>query len=345
VRRSGDPVVPPNITGSRRQAVGTARILVVEDEPFIRQILKVQLETSGYTVATAENGVQALEEIKNNRPDLVLLDLMMPDMDGHEVCKRLKNCYETSNIPVIILTAKSDLGEKVRTLEHGANDYLTKPYEQDELLARVRNLLRWSQTQREANPLTGFPGNVSIEHEANRRLFRRDVFAFMYIDLDYFKPFNDHYGYKRGDDVIRLISKVISDSVRRLGNANDFIGHIGGDDFVVMTSPDRADDIADDIVREFDAGSKELYDPVDLERGYIEIESRNGAMDKFGFVSVTIAIVTNVRQEITHFARLSDLVSELKRYGKSVKGSIVVTERRTDQTGAHAGKAEASGGG
>jgi diguanylate cyclase (GGDEF)-like protein len=325
--------------------VGTAKILVVEDEPFIRQILKVQLETSGYTVATAENGVQALEEIKSNRPDLVLLDLMMPDMDGHEVCKRLKDCYETSNIPVIILTAKSDLGEKVRTLEYGANDYLTKPYEQDELLARVRNLLKWSQTQREANPLTGLPGNVSIEHEANRRIFRRDVFAFMYIDLDHFKPFNDHYGYKKGDDVIRLLSNVISDAVRRLGNPNDFIGHIGGDDFVVMSSPDRSDSIADDIVREFDARSKELYDQVDLARGNIEVESRSGEREKFDLVSVTVAVVTNTRQEITHFARLSDLVSELKRYGKSVKGSIVVTERRTDSAGANAEKAEASGGG
>lgn len=325
--------------------MGTAKILVVEDEPFIRQILKVQLETSGYTVATAENGVQALKEIKSNRPDLVLLDLMMPDMDGHEVCKRLKDCYETSNIPVIILTAKSDLGEKVRTLEYGANDYLTKPYEQDELLARVRNLLKWSQSQREANPLTGLPGNVSIEHEANRRLFRRDVFAFMYIDLDHFKPFNDHYGYKKGDDVIRLLSNVISDAVRRLGNPNDFIGHIGGDDFVVMSSPDRADSIADDIVREFDARSKELYDQVDLARGNIEVESRSGVREKFDLVSVTIAVVTNTRQEITHFARLSDLVSELKRYGKSVKGSIVVTERRTDSAGTPAEKAGASGGG
>lgn len=325
--------------------MGTARILVVEDEPFIRQILKVQLELAGYTVATAENGVQALQEIKNGRPDLVLLDLMMPDMDGHEVCKRLKCCHETSNIPVIILTAKSDLGEKVRTLEHGANDYLTKPYEQDELLARVRNLLKWSQTQREANPLTGFPGNVSIEHEANRRIFRRDMFAFMYIDLDHFKPFNDHYGYKRGDDVIRTLANVIADAVRGLGNPNDFIGHIGGDDFVVMTTPDKADAIAGEIVSRFDARSRELYDPVDLKRGYIEVESRSGARENFDLVSVTIAVVTNQRQEITHFARLSDLVSELKRYGKSVKGSIVVTERRTDSSGTHAEKAEASGGG
>jgi diguanylate cyclase (GGDEF)-like protein len=315
--------------------VGEAKILVIEDEPYIRQILKVQLQSAGYSVNTAENGIQGLESIKQDRPDLVLLDLMMPDMDGHEVCKRLKECYETSNIPVIILTAKSDLGEKVRTLEYGANDYLTKPYEFDELLARVRNLLKWSQTQREANPLTGLPGNVSIEHEANRRIFRKDVFAFMYLDLDNFKPFNDTYGYKRGDDVIKLIANVIADAVRELGGPGDFIGHIGGDDFVIMTTPDKSDSIGDEIVRQFDLQSKELIDPEDWERGYIEVKSRKGVKEAFDLVSVTVAIVTNHSQDITHIAKLNDLVSELKAYGKSVKGSVVVTERRSqvDQAG------------
>ena len=324
--------------------MGEAKILVIEDEPFIRQILKVQLESAGYSVTAAENGVKGLGEIKKSRPDLVLLDLMMPDMDGNEVCRRLKDCYETSNIPVIILTAKSDLGEKVRTLECGANDFLTKPYELDELLARVRNLLRWSQTQREANPLTGFPGNVSIEHEANRRIFRKDVFAFMYIDLDDFKPFNDTYGYRRGDDVIRLIANIIADAVKDLGGCSDFIGHIGGDDFVVMTTPDRSDAIADEIVRQFDSRSLDLYDPEDRERGYIEVKSRKGIRESFNLVGVTIAVVTNGSQDIIHFARLNDLVSELKRYGKSVKGSIVVTERRSDQEGARPAQAASSGG-
>jgi len=310
--------------------VGEAKILVVEDEPYIRQILEVQLRTSGYSVVTAENGIKALEIVNEERPDLVLLDLMMPDMDGAEVCKRLKERYETSNVPVIILTAKSDLGEKVRTLECGANDYLTKPYELDELLARVRNLLRWSRTQREANPLTGFPGNVSIENEANRRIFRKDVFAFMYLDLDNFKPYNDTYGYKRGDDVIKLMAKIIADAVKSLGNPDDFIGHIGGDDFIVMTTPDKSDAIAEEIIRQFDEKSMDLYDPEDREKGYIEVKSRRGIKEAFPLVSVTIAIVTNKDQEITHFARLNDLVSELKRYGKSVKGSIVVTERRSN---------------
>ncbi len=328
----------------RSTAVGEAKILVVEDEPYIRQILKVQLQSAGYCVATAENGVKGLEEVKKDRPDLVLLDLMMPDMDGHEVCKRLKGRHETSNIPVIILTAKSDLGEKVRTLEYGANDYLTKPYELDELLARVRNLLRWSRTQREANPLTGFPGNVSIEHEANRRIFRKDIFAFLYLDLDNFKPYNDTYGYRRGDDVIKLMANIIADAVGGFGNSTDFLGHIGGDDFVVMTTPDKSDAIADEIVKQFDAKARDLYDEEDLERGYIEVESRRGVNERFSLVSVTIAVVTNQEHDITHFARINDLVSELKRYGKSVKGSIVVTERRSDAAGDRSTKIGASGG-
>jgi DNA-binding response OmpR family regulator len=144
------------------------RILVVDDEPPIRDILKFQLENAGFLVSCAEDGEQGLRMAEADPPDIVLLDLMIPHMDGYEVCRRLKSMYGTRHIPVIILTARGELDEKLRGLENGANDYVTKPFSMPELLMRVRNVLNWSQSQREANPLTGLPGNVSSRATSSR---------------------------------------------------------------------------------------------------------------------------------------------------------------------------------
>ena len=157
------------------------RILVVDDEEHIRRILKFQLEKNGYEVTTAENGEEALHHVRRLRPDLILLDLMMPKLDGFEVCRRLRDDFQTNHIPIIMLTAKSDLPDKIMGLKGGANDYLVKPYSNEELLLRVSNVLEWSQNQKDANPLTGFAGNKAIEKELARRIKDSQAFAFLYI--------------------------------------------------------------------------------------------------------------------------------------------------------------------
>ncbi|HEM47539.1 MAG TPA: response regulator, partial [Alphaproteobacteria bacterium] len=158
----------------------TYKILVVDDEEHIRRILKFQLEKNGYAVATAENGVEALAIVRREQPDLIILDLMMPKLDGFEVCRRIRQDFQTNQIPVIMLTAKSDLPDKIKGLRDGANDYLIKPYSNEELLLRVGNSIDWSKQQKEANPLTGFAGNRAIEKELQGRIERREAYAFLY---------------------------------------------------------------------------------------------------------------------------------------------------------------------
>jgi diguanylate cyclase (GGDEF)-like protein len=306
------------------------RILVVDDEEHIRKIVKFQLEKAGYMVDTAEDGVEALKAVEACHPDLVLLDLMMPNMDGYEVCKRLKSNYETNHIPIIMVTAKADLENKLQGFEEGANDYISKPFAITELLLRVRNVLQWSQLQRQANPLTGLPGNVAIERELERRLGGECQFVFMYADIDNFKAFNDHYGYRRGDDAIKLTSQIILEAAKRDGGGEDFVGHVGGDDFVVISTPDRCDTIANHIVQKFDERIVKLFDEEDLERGYVEVVNRKGTVDKFPLLTMTIAVVSSNKIDVDHIARISDIASELKSYGKTLKGSVVVKERRKD---------------
>ena len=314
--------------------VDTGRILVIEDEPRLRFILERQLRESKdarYEVRTAEDGVKGLAEVMRDPPELILLDVMMPGMDGFEVCRRLKSNPLTSRIPIIFLTAKSAVDDRLRGLELYADDYLTKPWEQQELLFRVRNQLKTRRAQLSSNALTGLPGNVLIETELTRRISAGEKFAFLHLDLDAFKAFNDYYGYLRGDALIRFTAALLQEQVQRLGGEGDFVGHIGGDDFVIITVPARAEAIGYAIRGEFDARVAEQYDPADRERGHITVlSSRQGGWKDFGIVSITILIVTNHGREIQHSAQVSDIAKDLKTKGKAIKGSVVILDRRSD---------------
>jgi diguanylate cyclase (GGDEF)-like protein len=314
--------------------VETGRILVIEDEPRLRYILERQLKEAKdarYEVRTAEDGVKGLAEVFRDPPELILLDVMMPGLDGFEVCRRIKSNPLTSRIPVIFLTAKSTVDDRLRGLELYADDYLTKPWEQQELLFRVRNQLKTRRAQLFSNALTGLPGNVLIETEITRRIAAEEKFAFLHLDLDAFKAFNDHYGYVRGDTLIRFTASLLHEQIQKHGGDGDFVGHIGGDDFVIITVPQRAQAVADAVRAGFDTRIGAQYDPADRERGYITVlSSRQGGMKDFPILSITILIVTNVGRDIQHSAQVSDIAKELKKIGKATKGSVVVPDRRSD---------------
>lgn len=303
-------------------------ILVVDDEAHLRKILKFHLESTGFNVVLAEDGVQALEVAKREQPALILLDLMMPRMSGNEVIRELKVEMATRFIPVIILTAKMGTEVKLRQLEDGAQDFITKPFSLNEVVVRVKNVIAWSRMQRHANPLTGLPGNVSIEEELTRRIIGKEAFAFLYVDLDNFKPYNDHYGYHRGDQAIFALSRILMSSVRDAGHRDDFVGHIGGDDFVIVTTPDRADQVAGAVLKQFEKTSPSLFDAEDATCGYIEVKNRMGTMQKFSLLTLTIAAVMNDQCEIQHVAQASDIAADLKRFGKTLPGNVFVKDRR-----------------
>jgi diguanylate cyclase (GGDEF)-like protein len=314
----------------------TGRILVIEDEPRLRFILERQLreaKDARYEVRTAEDGIKGLAEVLREPPELILLDVMMPGMDGFEVCRRLKANPLTSRIPIIFLTAKSTVGDRLRGLELYADDYLTKPWEQQELLFRVRNQLKTRRAQLSSNALTGLPGNVLIETELTRRIGAGEKFAFLHLDLDAFKAFNDYYGYARGDALIRFTAALLQEQVLRRGGEGDFVGHIGGDDFVIITVPERAQPIAEAVKAEFDARVPDQYDPADREARRITVlSSRQGGWRDFEILSITILIVTNVGVEIQHSAQVSDTAKDLKKRGKAIQGSVIVYDRRTEPT-------------
>ena len=304
-------------------------ILIVEDDPSLRRVLRLLLEAEGYRVSEAENGPTGLGILQHESPDLVILDVMMPDMDGYTVCQKIREQRRFQQMPVIFLTAKDAAESRIMSLDTGANDYLTKPYNRHELLLRVRNHINTGRAQRDANPLTGLPGNTAIEMEVRSRLDRREEFALLYLDLDNFKAYNDTYSYRAGDRVIQLSAQLLHQVFDAHGNRDDFIGHIGGDDFVAITSLDKADVVCTTFVEEFDRAVLDHYAPEDRARGYVEVENRRYQMERFPLVSVTIALVETDRYQVEHIAMLNDIVSDLKKRGKRIPGSVIVRDQRT----------------
>ncbi|MCI0469576.1 MAG: response regulator, partial [Nitrospirae bacterium] len=167
------------------------KIIVADDDPDIRDVLSLTLSEENYEVIEAENGEEALKAIHTKSPDLVLLDYQMPILNGREVCRLIKKDILLRHVPIIMVTGKGDIDDKIGGIDAGADDYVVKPFEPKELLARIRMLLRRTSIDLEANPLTRLPGNVSIMTELARRLANKSPFAVCYVDLDKFKAYND----------------------------------------------------------------------------------------------------------------------------------------------------------
>lgn len=308
--------------------LGKPTILVIDDDQLIRHVICHTLE-SDYHVKQASSGLEALALAQNEAPDLVLLDVMMPGLDGYQVCQRLRTQSATVNVPVIMLTALDQVDAKIRGLSVGADDYLTKPFNLDELKMRVQAHLRRSARELSASPLTLLPGNPTIEHVMRERIKSGAPLALLYIDLTNFKSYNDEYGWLKGDTVIKLLAKAIQMTVHARGTPNDFIGHIGGDDFVVMSVPERASAIAQEVINYFDAAIPESYAAAARKRGYIEAEDRQGVRVRFPLTSVAIAIITNEHRKLEHPAQVAALAAELKKIVKAHPGSHFAFDRRS----------------
>ena len=305
-----------------------AQILVVDDDRNLRKIIQANLELAGFEITAVPNGADALRALDSMQPDLVVLDIMMPVMDGYEVARRIRRHPSNTHVPIIMLTAKGEVEDKLAGFDAGADDYITKPFGPQELLARVRANIARVEMDASLSPLTKLPGNLAIEAELRRRIEDATSFAVLYMDLDNFKAFNDVYGFTHGDEAIRLVASVTLDVVHRRGTTLDFVGHIGGDDFLVVTLPDRAEEIAREIITEFDRGIRELYRPQDLRQGFIETHDRRGALNRYAIMSLSIALVSSEQRPLTDYAQIGETAAELKQYAKSIGGSVYVKDKR-----------------
>jgi diguanylate cyclase (GGDEF)-like protein len=322
--------------------VAAERILIVDDDPDIRTFLELSLAMHGYEVVAATDGVEAVDLAREQRPALVLMDVMMPNLDGVEALRQLRADARTTDIPVMMVTAKVQGADKVTGLEQGADDYITKPFDPTELIARVQATLRRATEMRALSPLTGLPGNSRIELELNQRVAVGEPFALLYADLNRFKAYNDHYGFLAGDRVLKAFGDLLVAVVAELGVTGAFVGHVGGDDFVVVSPADAAAGLAEEVCTRFDGLAPSFYRDEDRTRGYVEVSDRKGEVARVGIVSVSIGIADTRRRDLVHPGGVVEVATEMKRYAKQTNqgASNWVADRRAD-----AGDAAASEGG
>ncbi|HEX9056911.1 MAG TPA: response regulator [Ktedonobacterales bacterium] len=309
------------------ESVSPYSILIVEDDPVILRVLRTTLEMEGFEPAVVTTGEEAMEFALREVPHLVLLDLMLPGIDGFEVVRRLRSNVKTAHIPVVILSARHDTADKVRAFETDVDDYLTKPFNVEELVARIRTQLRRVQ-ENLLSPLTGLPGGLQVERAIVQKLREGTPWAILYVDMDHFKAYNDVYGFLRGNDLIRMLASVATTTVREYGNVTDFLGHIGGDDFVIITTPDRAEALCRQLIARFDGESRVLYTEDDLRRGTLIAPDRRGQEHAYPLVSISIGVVTNLYRPIINIEEVSRIAAEVKRKAKETRGSRYFIDRR-----------------
>lgn len=299
-----------------------AYILCVDDDPSIASLVRQILELGGHEVAIAPDGFAALDQLVAREPDLVVLDRSMPGMDGIDVCRHIKSNPFLSRVPVLMLTALANIDFKVEGFEAGADDFLAKPFEPRELLARVASLLRLVAREGDRNPSSGLPGGRAIALEIEERVAQNHNFSVVYFDLDWFKPFADTFGFAMADQVIAGTGELLGHIAAQCG---DFAGHIGGDDFLMICPPARAQNLAQNGVLGFAEVVRQAVGDETFARGVFEGQNRDGETQEFPLAHLTAVIVPvdpNTWVSVTH---LGQTAASWKRLAKTRGlGSVVV---------------------
>jgi len=241
------------------------KILVVEDDLDVAEMLNAYFRVQGYEVFTVnwgEDGVRACQTIN---PDLVVLDIRLPDIDGYEVARRLRTDRRTQDVPIIFLTEKRDRADRLQGLEIGADDYITKPFDVQELRLRVRNALRRASQGSLNNPVSGLPDGALVDERLNEMLQKND-WSLLLVSIHNLDVFRDSYGFVASDDVLRAISLMVHNAMREVGGADDFIGHLTPTDFVLMVSAGRLPELQERVRTRLEQSLDYFYPIKDRDR-------------------------------------------------------------------------------
>ncbi len=297
------------------------KVLVVDDDRFIQRVVQDSLKAENFVVNSVRSCRDAEVYLVKDLPDIILLDVVLPDDDGFNFLRQLRNNTRTSHLPIIMLTSKNDVVDKVHGLNLGADDYITKPFDLKELAARVKTNIRRSKQINQYNPLTGLPGNILIEEKIGDLLVNKIPFSICYVDLDNFKSYNDVYGFIKGDEVIKMVAGILKESTEAYGGKQDFVGHIGGDDYVLLTSPEVADRICQDIINSFDFAVPLLYDEQDRKKGYITTLDRDGIKRDFPIMTLSIAVVDCKGKNFEDVVEVTEIAAMTKKVAKEIPHS------------------------
>jgi len=299
--------------------MGKARLLVVEDDIDIGNMLKIYFSGMEFDVDVAVRGSDALERTKQVLPHLIVLDIMLPDIDGYEVCRSLRTNMRTSHIPVIFLTQKDERSDKLQGLELGADDYITKPFDIEELKLRVQGAIKRSERESLTDPRSGRPAGRLIEEQL-RRIIRQKGWALLDARVNNFDSFKDVYGFVAGDDVLRFTSMLIGEVVDEIGTTSDFIGHAGGDNFIIITTEEKAAALKTRLKERFNNEVQTHYNFMDRQQGFVQAPSADGTTVKVPFMNISVGIVSPSEHSFADIREITELAAEARRQDTAAGG-------------------------
>jgi diguanylate cyclase (GGDEF)-like protein len=285
------------------------KLIIAEDDDSVAHLVSATLGDAGFLCLRARDGEEALDLVRTELPDLLVLDVMMPKVDGIRVCTKLKGDLLLSRIPILMLTALAGVNDRVAGLDAGADDYLPKPFDMRELVARVRALIRQSRRERDRNPITNLPSSQPIEEKLGELLRSKTPFALLYIDIENFRSFADAYGFRKAEEILSRTASLILMIVRAATDPPAFVGHVGGDDFVVVCQPHEANTLHDEIALAFLDAAPAFYSDEDRQRGYVSVTGSLGEVRHAELMTPSVAVVQV--DEHTSCSTMEELADEI----------------------------------
>jgi PleD family two-component response regulator len=293
------------------------RILVVEDDSDIANMLKIYFAGQQYEVQVAPRGGDAMTLTRKQLPELIILDIMLPDMNGYDVCRQLRTTSRTSHIPIIFLTQRDERSDKIAGLELGADDYITKPFDIEELKLRVQNAITAARRTTNTDPKSGLPTGRLIEDHLRGLMRSETPWSYIDMKINGLDPFSEVYGFVAADEVLRFMALMMSEVVEELGTAEDFMGHPGRDNFVIITHAADANQVKARLVERFDEDVKQHYSFIDRERGYILVpDSVNGERQE-ALMTLSVGSVSTTQYQFSDIREVTELAAEDRRRGVS----------------------------
>ena len=289
------------------------RLLVVEDDCDISNMLRIYFTAQGYEVDAALRGIEALEKTRQVMPNLIILDIMLPDIDGYEVCRNLRMNTRTSHIPIIFLTQRDERSDRLQGLELGADNYITKPFDIEELKLYVQNAIARSERESLTDPQTGLPAGRLIEDRLRKLIRERQGWAFLDVRINAYEPFKDVYGFIAANDVLRFTAMLIGEVVDEAGSASDFIGHAGGDNFVIITREEAAAGVRQRLKTRFKEEVLTHYNFMDRQQGYILAPNESGATEQAPLMSLAVGMISPSTHVFSDIREITELAAEERR--------------------------------
>lgn len=293
-----------------------SRLLIVEDDIDIANMLEIYFGGLHYEVDIASRGSEALEKTRQRLPHLIVLDIMLPDIDGYEVCRTLRTYTRTSHIPVIFLTQKDERSDKLQGLELGADDYITKPFDIEELRLRVYNAIVRSERESLTEPHTNLPSGQLIEDQL-RQIIQKEGWALIDIRLSHFDAFKEAYGFVASDNILRFTAMLIGEVIDEFGTINDFVGHTGNDHFVIITTEECSTAIKENVVERFSEEIITHYNYLDRQKGYIQYSGAGEVTEQSPVISIKIGVVSPAEHEFTDIREITELAADARRRQKA----------------------------